>query len=268
MLVREAGLALRVAIPIWMFIQTQTGWIGSASAAGVLEQGTMDETRTADHPQPGASGDHYRDEARRRKHAVREMREARRERMFERRRDARHRERRRNLRREGLRLSFLTEAERRALRLEGRKFRRQPGLGRTHDASLAHGTPGPLGPFEFSPDERRILRNRVQRLPTQEREELRSKIRNMRELPEAERELLRERLREMNTLAGDEQRAFREKARRWARMSDVRREELRVAMRRLRALPADERLELLERVLAGSESELDGPVDLDSGPSR
>lgn len=79
----------------------------------------------------------------------------------------------------------------------------------------------------------------------------------MRELPEAERKLLRERLHDMMSLSKDEQRAFRKNAGRWAEMPDERREKLRLQMRRLRALPADERLALLERLLDESQREPD-----------
>ena len=158
-------------------------------------------------------------------------------------------------------MRFLSEAERRAIRHEHRKFWRRNGIESNRNSPYVydhdHGARNSLRQFEFSPKERRDLRARLHQLPAEERKELRKKIRNMRELPEAEQKLLRERLHDMMSLSKDEQRAFRKNAGRWAEMPDERREKLRLQMRRLRALPADERLALLERLLDESQREPD-----------
>lgn len=178
-----------------------------------------------------------------------EVREARRARKLDRLRFASPAERRRILRRERRITRFLPETERRALRRERQKFAEELGMGSWHEG----GGGEVLRTLDLSAQERRVLRGRFRQLSKQERRDLRQKVVNMRELPASERELLRERLHEMKSLTENEKRAFDEKKRRWSEMSEAKREKMRAQMRRLRALPTDERLELLERALNMSE---------------
>ena len=244
MFVRAKQLSLVIAV--LMGSQFPASWIDSAAAE---DSPAEQESEAAEFPRLEAYRERYRGAAERLRDATPQLRERRRERMHERLSEARSELRRRMLRREHRIMHFLSEDERKAIRLERRDFRQRHRLDLRGDFGHGQRERRSLGEFEFSSRERYLLRARFHQLRDEERKELREKIRNMRELPAAERELLRERLREMKSLSEDEVLALHEKAERWDAMSDAKREALRVQMRRLRALPTDERLELLERVL-------------------
>ncbi len=214
--------------------------------SGVDAATAQQRSERREDPRPRARA---HDWAERLRNITPEMRDARRERMLERLAAAPPEERRRILRRQRRILRFLPEAERQKIRRERQQFAKQYGL----DTAREREGWDAIREFNFTPEERRMLRARVRRLSQSERRELRSKILNMRELPEAEREILRERLHEMKSLSDDEKRAFKDKTRRWSQMSEERREKLRAQMRRIRALPPDERLELLERAQSAAE---------------
>ena len=246
MFFRIGPLVLKVIFVIGFtaFVGTlvATSWIGSASA---------DDSFAGRSPQLAEPPP--RENMTRPHRTSPEMREIRREWKRERFREATPSMRRQMLRRERRRLHFLPDTERRAIRLEKRALRRKHGIGTPEPSVRPRGNRKPFQQLELSPRERRALRARLQKLAPKERRELRRRIGNTRGLSETERELLRERLHEMKSLSEDGRQAFRENVSRWAEMSDERRAALRGQMRRLRALPAEERLELLERALDGSD---------------
>ncbi|MBW2293656.1 MAG: DUF3106 domain-containing protein [Deltaproteobacteria bacterium] len=227
---------LSIVLAALAAISVQASWTDAASAQERAERREAPRARS-------------RDWAERLRNATPEMHEARRQRMLERLAAASPEERRRILRRQRRVMRFLSEAERRKIRRERQEFADQYDLGTPREREGW----GRIREFDFTPEERRILRSKVRKLSKAERRELRGEILNMRELPEAERETLRERLHEMKSLTGDEKRALELKTRRWSQMSEERREKLRAQMRRIRALPPDERLELLERAQAAAE---------------
>lgn len=74
-------------------------------------------------------------------------------------------------------MRFLSEAERRAIRHEHRKFWRRNGIESNRNSPYVydHGARNSLRQFEFSPKERRDLPARLHQLPAGERKELRKK---------------------------------------------------------------------------------------------
>lgn len=98
------------------------------------------------------------------------------------------------------------------------------------------------------------LKEGLRELAPEERRRLWHTLRELRELPEGERRQLRERYRALQERPPEQRERLRENARRWREMSPDVRRELRAKMRALRALPAEDRLHLLEerlRVLEG-----------------
>lgn len=183
--------------------------------------------------------------------ATPEMREVRREMLAVRLAHASRRERRRILRHEGRVMRALPKEDRKMIEAENRAFRDKHGLLSSRDRrNLAES-----GDFDFSRKERRVLRRRFAQLSKEERRELLDKIKNVRDLPEGERELLHERLDEMKSFTREEEKDFRVRAKRWRGMSNKKRERLRGQMQKLRAMPAKERMELLEKVMEEAEDD-------------
>ena len=127
------------------------------------------------------------------------------------------------------------------IREENRGFRDKHGLpepGAAHDLARE---------LDLSPEERRVLRERLRELPRDERRDLFREIQRLRSLAPEERETLEDRLHEMKLLTHEERDMLHRKARRWSEMSEEKRERLRDQMRRLSVLPPTERESLLQR---------------------
>jgi len=119
------------------------------------------------------------------------------------------------------------------------------------------------GDGEIDPEQRRVrgraMRERLGNLPEAERQQVREQLRRYRELPPEEQEGLRERLREIESMSPERREQLHERAETWRALPEAKRDRLRAQMRRLNELEPEERLELLDSVLSGEDSELEGP---------
>jgi hypothetical protein len=182
--------------------------------------------------------------------ATPEMREARLERLSVRLMGASRWERRRILRREGRIMRAMSATNREMIKAERKAFRDKHGFLSIRDRRNLFES----GEFDYSEEERRVLRTRFRDLSKRERRVLVRKMKNVRDLPEEERRELHDRLNEMKLLSADQKDEFITKAKRWHGMPEERREKLRAQMKKLREMPVDERIDLLERAMENSKS--------------
>ena len=136
------------------------------------------------------------------------------------------------LRREGRIMRAMSAMNREMIEAENKAFRDKHGVLSIRDRRNLFES----GEFDYSEEERQVLRARF------------------RDLPEGERRELHERLNEMKSLSGDQKDEFITKAKRWHKMPEERREKLRAQMKKLREMPVDERMDLLDRAMENSES--------------
>lgn len=226
-------------------------WVIGLLVAGVAAQPAR---ATGDDERLDRLPDRERERVERLRNATPEERDAWRESMREELRDASPRERRRLLRRERRLMSVLPEGERETIREENRAFRSKHGK-RSRQAARDL-----VRELELDPEERRALRVRLRELPRRERRALWRDIQGFRELPAEERAALEARLLELKALGEADRAVVRENARRWSEMSEARRQRLRAQWKKLRALPPDERADLLDRAFeARSQDEATPP---------
>lgn len=179
-----------------------------------------------------------------------EMREARLERFSVRLMRASRWERRRMLRRERRIMQSMSATNRAMIEAENKAFRDKHGILSIRDRRNLFES----GEFDYSEEERHVLRARFRDLSKKERRALVRKIKNVRDLPEGERLELHERLNAMKSLSDEQKDELIAKAKRWHKMPEERREKLRAQMRKLREMPVDERIDLLDRALENSRS--------------
>ena len=154
------------------------------------------------------------------------------------------------LRREGRIMRAMSAMNREMIEAENEAFRDKHGIFSIRDRRNLFES----GEFDYSEEERQVLRARFRDLSKRESRVLVRKIKNVRDLPEGERRELHERLNEMKSLSGDQKDDFITKAKRWHEIPEERREKLRAQMKKLREMPVDERMDLLDRAMEISES--------------
>ncbi len=188
-----------------------------------------------------------------------QQRQERLRRLEERMRDASPAQRRHIRRRLRTKMRFLSPEERWILRGEMRAIRLEAEVASSESPEGSRPEGQKRARRITDREQRRLLRERIELLPAEERRALWRKIRETGALPAEERQKLRERLEEIEALDEDERREIGEKARRWRTMSSETRERLREAREYLMSLPAEERLRVLDRVMDERTKESEDP---------